>query len=82
MVLIVISLCSFIFGFFNADYYVGIFILSSEKPKQLGIPDGEFLLIAVNLFEESYVESFFFFLLQSTVPLLGRSKGSRLGISL
>lgn len=59
-----------------------IFILTSERPKQLGTSDGEVLLIAVNLFEKSYVENFFFFLLQSTVLLLGRSKGSRLGISL
>lgn len=46
----------FFFFFFYVENYESISISTFERPKQLGTPDGEFLLIALNVFEKSYME--------------------------
>jgi len=63
-------------AFLNVENVVVISIPTLEGPKQVGAPDREFLFTADRAFEKRYVEGNFF-LLQSTVLLLGRSKGSR-----
>lgn len=47
---------------------MGISIPTSERPEQLGTPDEDFLLIAVTIFEKSYVEGNFFLASKHSPP--------------